>query len=421
MVRQFHTCGPQNRLLGPPIWLRAPWSYYLASICLLASCATNPLSSARFWNLDVCASAASGNVRFTRADGSEIAVIPRRSCQAVHAASEKIQSASNFRLSRVLIADLDSPNAFATHDKSGNPIAVVTVGMLSALGGDEEAWAGLLGHEIAHLVKRHGEGRREAQASARGAGNVIGNVIAYSVPGVGGWIGGTVAGTATQMAVYGNYTRPQEAEADQLGLEWMVRAGYDPRGLSRLFEVLGKSASLPAFLSTHPAASDRAQMVEAYIARTGRSPAQSIPPIAIAQAIPPVTTTQVVAAVSGGESRATQAAIPKSDDKQATHSRDYFAAIAYSTGKRAYGWAKDHASRDEAEAAALVGCSKHARDCSVVLWFKNACGALSFGPRGAGWGSADSQADAASRAVDACTSRSSGCVVKEQFCTSWGR
>jgi hypothetical protein len=72
------------------------------------------------------------------------------------------------------------------------------------------------------------------------------------------------------MAMYGAYTRPQEAEADQLGLTWMVAAGYDPRGLTRLFEILSKQSSLPAFLSTHPGAEDRAKTVQDYVSKTGQ-------------------------------------------------------------------------------------------------------------------------------------------------------
>lgn len=235
-------------------------------LCLVGGCATSPLSGARYWQIDGCTSRPTDNVRFNRADGTQIAIVPRRTCEAINSAALKIQSASGFYLSRVLIADPDDPNAFATRDKNGNPIAIVTLGMMTSLGSDEDAWAGLLGHEIAHLVRRHSDSRADAQASARGAGEVIANVVSMAVPGVGGFIGGTVAGTATQMAVYGSYTRPQEAEADELGLQWMVAAGYDPRGLLRLFDVLRRRASMPAFLSTHPAAQDRTQAVEAFIA-----------------------------------------------------------------------------------------------------------------------------------------------------------
>jgi uncharacterized protein DUF4189 len=97
---------------------------------------------------------------------------------------------------------------------------------------------------------------------------------------------------------------------------------------------------------------------------------------------------------------------------------DYFGAIAYSTGTRAHGWAKDHRSRDAAEKAALSGCAKHAQDCKAVLWFKNACGALATGPQGAGWAWNTAQAAADQAALNACAQHSKACTVKRRVCTS---
>jgi predicted Zn-dependent protease len=107
----------------------------------------------------------------------------------------------------------------------------------------------------------------------------LANVVSYAIPGVGGLVGGTIAGTAAQNAVYGAYTRPQEAEADQVGLQWMVAAGYDPQGMLRLFKALSASgsSSMPAFLSTHPANEERVKVVEAFIASSGNSPPKPSP------------------------------------------------------------------------------------------------------------------------------------------------
>lgn len=245
-----------------------------SAVVVLGGCAANPSAGGRYWNLDQCADSPSETVYMNRPDGTRVASIPRQTCIALRAASQKMEAEAGYRLSRIYLADAETPNAFATRDKSGNPIAVVTLGMLKAIGPDEPAWAGLLGHEIAHHVRRHSEGRAGAATTASLAGNVLANVISYSIPGVGGLLGGTVAGTAAQNAMYGAYTRPQEAEADELGLKWMVAAGYDPRGMSRLFGALarGSSASMPAFLSTHPANADRAQMVEAYLSSPDYSP-----------------------------------------------------------------------------------------------------------------------------------------------------
>jgi len=154
---------------------------------------------------------------------------------------------------------------FAAYDKAGKATIVVTKGMLSLLHDDEPAWAGLLGHETAHLVKHHSEGRATAAAGAWAGGELVAIALSLLIPGFGGFVAGTAGGTAANKALYGAYTRPQEAEADQLGLQWLVSAGYDPHGMQRLFELLAKQSSGPTFLSTHPGAEDRAKMVRDYI------------------------------------------------------------------------------------------------------------------------------------------------------------
>jgi predicted Zn-dependent protease len=245
--------------------------------CALSGCATNPTANARGWNLDQCADSPSSPVELKRADGTQAASIPRETCIALRSAADKIQAQAGFKLSRIYVADVKAANAFATKDKSGNPVAAVTVGMLTTIGPDEAAWAGLLGHEIAHHVKHHDEGRQGAATTAVVTGNVLANVVSYAIPGFGGLIGGTIAGSAAQNAMYGSYTRPQEAEADEVGLKWMVAAGYDPQGMLRLFKALSKvsPSSMPAFLSTHPANEERARTVEAFIASSSNSPKPS--------------------------------------------------------------------------------------------------------------------------------------------------
>ena len=241
-------------------------------LALLAGCATNPLESARFWALENCSGHASGRLRFTDAGGSELATVDRAACERLQAAATNIQAQAGYALRGVLISDLAEVNAFATLDHASRPIVVVNLGMLAALGTDEAAWAALLGHEIAHLARGHRHGRAEAQAGARASGQALGQLIAQFVPGVGGFLAGNAANFAVANAMYGAYTRPQEAEADEYGLKWMHAAGYDPRGMLRLIAALRGGGALPPFLSTHPGADDRAQAVEAFAAKNPMLP-----------------------------------------------------------------------------------------------------------------------------------------------------
>jgi hypothetical protein len=100
--------------------------------------------------------------------------------------------------------------------------------------------------------------------------------------------------------------------------------------------------------------------------------------------------------------------------------QDYFGAIAYSARSGANGWAKDHASREAAEKAALAACGKHAKDCSVLVWFRNGCGAVAVGAKtsipGYGWGTTQALADA--EAMKGCARHTKGCRIKHQVCTA---
>lgn len=102
----------------------------------------------------------------------------------------------------------------------------------------------------------------------------------------------------------------------------------------------------------------------------------------------------------------------------ASFAQDQYGAIAYSSRTKAHGWAKDYPTRAAAEKAALGGCAKHADDCGAVLWFKNACGALATGPKGAGWAWAEAQSAADRSALNACAKHSKACTVKQRVCTS---
>ena len=182
-----------------------------------------------------------------------VAEIPTEQVTTILQASQKIQAAAGFRVDRHFISDAKEVNASATTNVKGDRVVVINLGIVKALGNDKDAWAGLLGHEIAHHVKGHGATRDGAKVGAY-AGQAVATAVGF-IP-VGGPIASmpisSAAGTAAQMAVYGSYTRPQEEEADRLGLEWMIAAGYDASGMLRLMQILAKQSetSMPALLST---------------------------------------------------------------------------------------------------------------------------------------------------------------------------
>ncbi|MBD2464521.1 DUF4189 domain-containing protein [Oscillatoria sp. FACHB-1407] len=100
---------------------------------------------------------------------------------------------------------------------------------------------------------------------------------------------------------------------------------------------------------------------------------------------------------------------------------DKFGAIAYSEATGGYGYSRDYPTQGDAEIRALNECEAHSgsSDCQVLLWFRNACGALataSNGAYGSGWGINRSIAEG--YAVETCSAYGADCAPIMWVCTS---
>lgn len=102
--------------------------------------------------------------------------------------------------------------------------------------------------------------------------------------------------------------------------------------------------------------------------------------------------------------------------------QDYYGAIAWSSSTRSHGYSYDYATQTAAENRALNECESYsgAGDCQVLVWFRNACGALaeaSNGIAGTGWGTDRSIAE--DYAIQTCYDYGGNqCVVTRWVCTS---
>jgi len=158
---------------------------------------------------------------------------------------------------RFYVVDDKSINAFAT---LGGRVYVHT-GLLAATG-TEAQLASVLGHEIGHIVGRHGlENIKKQRKYGTLAGlAAIGGAI------LGGQAGADLGGAAGNMIAGGylmKHSREAEREADYLGLYNLKDAGYNTRGMVEMFETLQEvSRSSPnafgSILASHPAPSERA-------------------------------------------------------------------------------------------------------------------------------------------------------------------
>jgi len=172
-------------------------------------------------------------------------------------ARQSVAAKSPYRFSFHVLADPKTVNAFAL---PGGPV-FITEGLLRLLKTEAEL-GGVLGHEIGHVVARHSSERLAKQQLTQ---NLLGALVVGSGDYTTAQIGQMV-GSMINM----KYGREDELEADALGIRIMVEAGYDPRGLISVMEVLAKASGgsrQPEFVSTHPAPENRAERIKQAIAK----------------------------------------------------------------------------------------------------------------------------------------------------------
>ena len=147
-----------------------------------------------------------------------------------------------------LLRDPQTVNAFAL---PGGQV-FITAALLSRL--DSEAQlAGVLGHEVGHVIGRHGAEHLAKQQLGSALVNAVG--IAASDRPESGRQAAILAQAVNQM-INLKYGREDELESDRLGFRFMTAAGYNPVGIVELMKILesarGNAGGQPEFMSTHP-------------------------------------------------------------------------------------------------------------------------------------------------------------------------
>ena len=163
-------------------------------------------------------------------------------------------------------------NFFVVDSRVTNAFAVpggfifVNRGILE-MADDVSEVAGVMAHEIGHVVERHSV---EQMAKAQNANTAVSLIylLLGRAPGVGEQVALQVAGSAWMA----KHSRQAEREADAVGIEYMTRAEIDPRGMPRFFEkLLQQERNRPGLVipwfSTHPLTAERVAETEAYIAQ----------------------------------------------------------------------------------------------------------------------------------------------------------
>jgi Zn-dependent protease with chaperone function len=172
---------------------------------------------------------------------------------------------------RLSAAGPDTPYAFRfelRRDAAVNAFAapggfiVVHSGLVAAAESEDEL-AGVLAHEMSHVIARHSLRQIVYQAGlTAGARLILGSPDGAAA---------LLAGLATRLTTL-HYSREQERAADAAAADLLVRAGYSPQGLILFFERLARESNAPPeFVSSHPAAEERAASLRR------RGPAEAAP------------------------------------------------------------------------------------------------------------------------------------------------
>ncbi len=171
-------------------------------------------------------------------------------CQRLGKSSHRPNLTYHFK-----VVDVSVVNAFAVP----GGYVYFTRGILASLNSEAEL-AGVMGHEIGHIAARH-SAHQYSQAQFAQLGLGVGMIFAEKVPGIS-----ELAQLGVGM-LFLSFSRDNERQADDLGVEYASKTGYDASQMANFFETLERMnpgsdrSGLPSWFSTHPNPEDRMKAV----------------------------------------------------------------------------------------------------------------------------------------------------------------
>ncbi len=155
----------------------------------------------------------------------------------------------------VKVLDVSVVNAFAVP----GGYVYFTRGILATLNSEAEL-AGVMGHEIGHITARH-SAQQMSRAQLAQVGMAMGSIVSPEFRALS-----ELAGMGVQM-LFLKFSRDNERQADDLGVEYASKVGYDSSQMANFFETLDRMqphadrSGLPSWFSTHPNPEDRERVV----------------------------------------------------------------------------------------------------------------------------------------------------------------
>ena len=157
----------------------------------------------------------------------------------------------------VQVFEDEQANAFAL---PGYKIGVYT-GLLK-YAKNQDQLAAVMGHEIAHVIAKHGNERVSNQMATE-AGMSIATAVLGGTQSENSTLILAGLGLGAQYGIILPFSRSHEAEADLIGLDLMAKAGFDPAQSVPLWQNMSQSGSSPPeFMSTHPANETRIKQLQ---------------------------------------------------------------------------------------------------------------------------------------------------------------
>ncbi len=161
-----------------------------------------------------------------------------------------------------VLADPETVNAFAL---PGGQI-FITVGLLKRLKSEDQL-AGVLGHEVGHVVHRHSAQQMAKSDFFQG---LVGAVATATTNGYG-MGGGQIAQYVAQIQEM-KFGRNDELQSDEFGVRYMLKSGYNPNAMIEVMEILaeaGGGQKRDEFMSSHPSPENRIAKIKEHIAKYG--------------------------------------------------------------------------------------------------------------------------------------------------------
>ena len=131
-------------------------------------------------------------------------------------------------------------------------------GIIDRLNLTDDEIAAIMGHEMSHALREHSRERLSREYATQTGIGVAASVFGLSQGQA------QLANLAGDFGISRPHSRTQESEADQIGLELMARAGYNPQAAISLWQKMQRASEgePPQFLSTHPASSTRISQLQ---------------------------------------------------------------------------------------------------------------------------------------------------------------